>query len=306
MLKGAKPEEFKDLGFGTKITSKEGRIINKDGSFNVERKGFSHFDFYQWLIGISWWKFIFIVFITYFIVNIVFAVFYFIIGVEYLSGIEGSTNFEKFYDAFFFSAQSLTTVGYGRISPIGFYASIIASIESMAGLLGFALATGLMYGRFSRPAAKFIYSDKSIIAPYQEIKGFMIRIANARKNQLIEVEAQVAMTWVDKEKKLRQFEMLKLERSKINFLAMSWTLVHPIDESSPLYNMNKENLEEKKVEFIVLLKAFDESFSQTVYSRNSYLYSEVEWGAKFILAISDNGDGKALLDIDKISLYEKV
>ena len=306
MLKGTIPEEFKDLGFGTKVTSQDGRLINKDGSFNVERKGLSHFDFYQWLIGISWWRFIFIVLVSYFFVNTFFAVIYVVVGVEHLTGIEGNTFEEKFFEAFFFSAQSLTTVGYGRISPVGFYASVVASIESMVGLLGFALATGLMYGRFSRPAAKIIYSDKAIIAPYRGITGFMIRIANARKNQLIEVEAQIAMTWIDKEKKLRQFEILKLERSKINFLSLSWTIVHPIDEHSPLYHLTKEKLKEAKTEFIIMLKGFDETFSQTVYSRNSYLYSEMEWEAKFILAISDNGDGKARLDMDKISAYEKV
>lgn len=292
-----------DLGFGTKALGSRARLLNADGSFNVKRKGlpvFRLYNVYHALITMSWGRFALVILAFYIIVNSIFAMFYLMAGLEHLAGVLGETAFERYLDAFFFSAQTLTTVGYGRISPVGATASIIAAIESLIGLLGFALATGLFYGRFSRPQARILYSKAAVIAPYLEGRGLMFRIANLRSTQLIEVEVQVVISMLKADKKSRTFETLKLERSKISFMALSWTVVHPIDNESPLYGFTEEQLKERDAEFLVVLKGFDDTFSQTVYSRSSYKYHEIKWSSKFVNIIT-GVDGVAILDLDKIS-----
>jgi inward rectifier potassium channel len=219
----------------------------------------------------------------------------------------GTTMTERFWEAFFFSTQSLTTVGYGRLNPVGLGASIVAAVESMIGLLGFALATGLLYGRFSRPVAKILYSKLAIIAPYRGMNGLMVRIANKRKNELIEVEAQMLMSHVeiDAGREVRRFEFLRLELKRINVLSMTWTIVHPIDDTSPMHGMKPEDFKKKKIECVVWLKGFDESFSQTIYSRSSYRYDEIEYGAKFIPLVSPGRKGSVVVALDKIHDFEK-
>ncbi len=279
-------DEFKDLGFGTKASSQKKRLLNSDGSFNVERRGLplkQSLSFYHSLLNISWPKFHLIVFTAYIIINLIFASVYMLIGVQHLNGIVGKTLIENYWESFLFSVQTFTTVGYGGISPAGFLAGAVSAIESLVGLMGFALATGLVYGRFSRPIAKIIYSKNAIIAPYRDNTAFEFRIANARKNQLIEVNIQVmlSMKESDGDKKGRRFYELKLERQKVNFFALSWTVVHPINDDSPLNGFTEKDLIESDAEFLILLKAFDDTFSQTVHSRASYKYDEVIWGARF-------------------------
>jgi len=160
-------DEFKDLGFGVKVSSQKRRLINKDGTFNVERKGLPFFEslsFYHSLVEMSWLKFNGLVVLAYIVINFLFACLYMLIGINHLGGIISKSLIDQFLDAFFFSGQTITTVGYGVIHPVGFWASTISLAESMTGLLGFALATGLLYGRFSRPNAKILYSKNSIIA----------------------------------------------------------------------------------------------------------------------------------------------
>jgi inward rectifier potassium channel len=301
---------LKDPGFGNKDASKGGRYINKDGSFNIRRKGlafYRSFSFYHHLITISWFKFCLYILISYLLINLFFASLYLYTGVEKLGGAQGETSFERFQDAFFFSTQTFTTVGYGRINPIGLSSNIISSLESLCGLLTFALATGLLYGRFSRPNANILFSDQAVIAPYQDITGFMFRIANARENQLINVEAQVAFTRVEKVQgtDVRKYFELNLERDKIDFFSLSWTIVHPIDENSPLWGISKEEFNSSDAEFLILLKAFDDTFSQNVHTRSSYKFNEIAWNYKFVNTFSRE-DGITVLELDKISMIEKV
>jgi inward rectifier potassium channel len=303
-------QTLKDPGFGNKDTSRGGRFINKDGSFNVRRSGLPYyisFSFYHYLISISWFKFCIYILIAYLFINLLFASLYLYTGIEKLGGTNGETAFENFQDAFFFSTQTFTTVGYGRINPIGLSSNIISSMESLIGLLAFALATGLLYGRFSRPNANIIFSDKAVIAPYQGITGFMFRIANARNNELINVEAQVAFTRVEKFQgsDVRKYYELSLEREKVDFFSLSWTIVHPIDENSPLWGVSQEDLNSSDGEFLILLKAFDDTFSQNVHTRSSYKFNEITWNHKFS-SIFKRNDGMTLLELDKISLSEKV
>jgi inward rectifier potassium channel len=302
-------ETLKDPGFGNKDTGKGKRYINKDGSFNVKRRGlsfFRSFSFYHHLITISWVTFSIYILLAHFFVNVLFAGLYICAGLEKLEGISGETFLGKFLDAFFFSVQTFTTVGYGKINPIGIVSNIIASIESLCGWLSFALATGLLYGRFSRPNAKILFSEKAIISPYQDMTGFMFRIANVRENQLINVEVQVAFTRVEKVKEnhVRKYFELVLERDKIDFFSLSWTVVHPIDENSPLWGMSEEDFTNSDAEFLILLKAFDDTFSQNVHTRSSYKFNEIVWNHKFVNTFGRE-DGITVLELDKISTIEK-
>ena len=208
--------------------------------------------------------------------------------------------------AFFFSAQTLSTVGYGHISPAGTATNFVAAFESMIGLLAFAIATGLLYGRISRPSAKVEFSDVILVSPYAANgKGLMFRLANKRRNVLINLNMEIIFSYneVVNGKSIRRFHNLKLERSQVSILTLSWTVVHPIDEQSPLYNMGREDLEAGKAGFSVLLQAFDDTFSQTVHARTSYQYNEMIWGGKFTPAFYDDAEGMVTLDLSKISDY---
>jgi inward rectifier potassium channel len=303
------PED--DLGFGTQPVVKSQPVINKDGSINVKRTGlpfFSTANNYHSLITMSWRKFWAIVFTGYLIANLLFATIYFFLGRDVLDGRSGDTNFDRFMDAFFFSAQTISTVGYGHISPRGMVANSVAALESMVGLLAFALATGLLYGRFSRPSAKILYSDKVLIAPYRDGFGLMFRLANLRRNILIDLEMEVVFGYNDEVngKVIRKFFQLDLERKYVSILTLNWTVVHPLDENSPLKDMTQEELETRQASLSVILKTFDDTFSQTVHSRTSYIYSDVVWGAKFVPVFHRDEDGQAILDMSKISTYELV
>jgi inward rectifier potassium channel len=306
-------EDNKDLGFGTKLTNPNTRLVNRDGSFNVNRRGLSfaqRLNPYHKLISMQWPKFILLLTTAFILINTFFACLYLLLGIEHLSGIRGKSALENFFEAFFFSAQTFTTVGYGGISPVGFGANLLAAFESMAGWMGFALAAGLLYGRFSRPVARILYSDNALIAPYKDISAFMFRMANQRDNELIEVEVQVMLSrieHVEGGKDIRRFYPLKLEREKINFFSLSWTIVHPIDEESPLKGTTPDDFKESDTEFLVLVKAFDDTFSQTVHTRSSYQYDEVVWGAKFVSMFDEQQEGaKINLNLHRISDYTQV
>ena len=299
----------RDLGFGNRLYRRGIRFINKDGSFNTVktgRKWLRPYDLYVMCINMGWGRFLMYIFFYYFSVNTLFSLIYLAVGIEHLEGTVGETPFEHWMDAFFFSAQTITTLGYGRISPVGAPASVVAAFESLIGLLGFALVTGILYGRFSRPNARIKFSENAIVAPYQDRTGLMFRIANERSTELIELEVQFIISYIDFNQRKRAFKPLPLELNKINFLSLSWTIVHPIDEESPLYDMDAEELAEADTEFLILVKGFDDTFSQTVYKRYSYRYDEVVWGAKFISIIVPGENNTLRLELDRINDFEEV
>lgn len=304
------PNRVNDLGLGNKIGATNGRLINPDGSFNVRRRGggLGAINPYQMMIRIRWWKFALVIVISYVVLNALFAGLYLLAGVESLSGSPGEPFSAQFAHAFFFSVQTFTTVGYGSISPNGYLTNIIASLEAMTGLLGFALATGVMYGRFSRPSAKIRYSEYAIVAPYQEVPGFMFRIVNRRQNQLIELEALVVMMWFERVGGdfKPKFEALALERSNVAMFPLSWTLVHPIDADSPLYGKTTGDLEVSNAEFLITIKGFDDTFSQVVHSRHSYKYHDLKWGYRFLPAFHTSESGVTILEINEVDAMEKV
>ncbi len=308
MRENKKKNNTNDLGFGTQIGGK--RNMNKDGTFNVERTGeprFQNYEVFHQLITMSWVKFILLIVISYSTVNLLFAGIYYTIGTDKLSMDSAQmTEGQKFMEVFFFSAQTLTTLGYGRIAPVGALANTVSSIEAMIGLLGFALATGLLYGRFSRPQSKLLYSENAIIAPYRDGIALMFRLTNLRRSQLIEVEIDVQIGYLDNETKSRAFTQLQLERSKINLFPTSWTIVHPIDENSPLYGKSIEQMHQMNLEIYSFLKAFDDSFSQTVYSRTSFKSEEIVYGAKFKPMFTQLPNGNTLLDLRLINAMDSV
>jgi inward rectifier potassium channel len=305
------PED--DLGFGPQPVIKNQPLMNKDGTPNVKRTGLPFFNTansYHTLITMSWTKFWLMVLSAYLIINIVFAFIYVSLGAGSLNGnTNGNTPFDHFMDAFFFSAQTMSTVGYGHIYPKGMFSSSVAALESIMGLLSFALATGLLYGRFSRPSAQISYSKNMLVAPYLENgKGLMFRLANLRRNILIDLQIEIIFSFnetVDG-KTIRRFYPLEVERRKVSILTINWTIVHPLDENSPLKDMTRQDLIETEAGFAVLLKAFDDTFSQTVHSRTAYLANEIVWGAKFKPIFDRAEDGRIVLDLSKISDHEVV
>jgi inward rectifier potassium channel len=299
-----------DPGLTTQYTGTLRRTINKDGSFNVARRGTGWRDIHPFLflISIPWPAFLTLVLAAYLAVNTIFAALYYSLGPGQLVGGDSPHKFDRFLNAFFFSAHTLTTVGYGNIVPGSISANAIAVIEALTGLLGFALATGILFGRFSRPSARIGFSDLALIAPYEGRTSLQFRIVNRRPNALMEVQATVILMLVegDPGKQKRTFQPLALERDKVDFLALSWTIVHPIDEASPLFGKTKEDLDRKQAEFIILIKAFDETFSQVVHARYSYRFDELAWNAKFIPAFDFDETGNMVLNVDKVGSYKQI
>ncbi len=300
-----------DLGFGTKMTDSKTRLITNNGQFNVKRKGQSFwawFNAYNRLITMSWRKFFLLVISIYFVLNLVFASLYYLIGVEHLVGVDMTNTHSQFWDAFFFSAQSLTTVGYGRIAPIGFAASWLASIEALMGLMMFALITGLLYGRFSRPNPRILFSKNAIIAPYLDTNAFMFRMVNEKSNQIINMEVSLVFSKVEEKEgqRNRRYLGLTLERSKVNFFPTNWTLVHAITEESPLFGETLESLAATDAEFMIAVQGIDDTFADAVHIRHSYFHDELVWGAKYKPMLENDGEESYVLDLSKIDDYDQV
>ncbi len=301
-----------NTGFGTNASNYGGRFITKSGNANVKRTGIGLIESISWyhtMLNIPRWKFMVIIVLFYFLVNFLFASIYFGIGVQHLNGVVASTTLDMFGQAFFFSIQTFTTVGYGHVSPSGFLTSFVAAVEALFGLLSFAIATGLFYGRFSKPTAFIRFSENALIAPYGNSTALMLRMTPFKNTNLTDAEAKITLGMVLEEggKPVNKFYTLDLEFAKVNALTLSWTLVHPITENSPLYNFTKEDFESVDGEILVFLKVFDDMFSTTVARRTSYSFSEIVFGAKFIPMFSrSNDDNKTLLHIDKLNLFEKV
>ncbi|MEI2737685.1 MAG: ion channel [Chitinophagaceae bacterium] len=299
-------------GFGTNTNSTGGRFINKDGRANVIKRGVGILNRYSWyhtMLGMRRGKFLLLLFLIYITVNLLFAGIYYLIGIDHLAGVNTGSPWKNFTEVFFFSAQTFTTVGYGRISPVGFAASAVSTFEAFLGLLSFAIATGLFYGRFSRPRAFLRFSKNALIAPFQGGTALMFRIVPYKNNNLSEVEVKLTMaiTSEDNGKLSDKFFDLPLEISKINGLALSWTIVHPITETSPLYGFTKEDIASTDIEIMVFIKGFDEVFSNNVVTRTSYVSDEIVWGAKFRMMYHPSTDkSKTVLDIDKLNVFDHV
>lgn len=304
--------DLNDLGFGSRVSSESRlRLLNRDGSFNVARSGLSFFESinaYHSLLNMRWTGFYATVFAVYIAVNILFASAYSLAGPDALNGLSAMDPLARWVKCFFFSVQTFTTVGYGHISPRTLTANVLVMVETFVGLFSFALSTSLLFARFSRPTARILFSRRALIAPFRDITALQFRIANLRKSQMIEVEARVMASWVTdgKGQRIRHYRSLELERTKVTFFPLHWTIVHPIDEQSPLREFSPEKMREMEMEFLVLLTGIDDTFSQMVHARMSYRFDEVVWGARYvdIFLRSDNEHAGINVDLRRLHEYE--
>jgi inward rectifier potassium channel len=307
-------QDLRDLGFGS-IVSRESkaRLVNRDGSFNVERRGLAFWEYfspYHFMLTINWWQFFGITAAFYLLANTLFAWSYLLCGPASLGTVYAGLEHHTFLRAFFFSVQTLSTIGYGQVFPVGLGANALVTLEALAGLIGFAIVTGLLFARFSRPSAKLLFSSHALIAPYRGIKAFEFRVANARRNEVIEVSAKVMLTKFEMVDgvRTRRYHLLPLERASVTFLPLTWTIVHPIDENSPLYGESLDTLRQSQAEFIALLSGFDETVAATVNQRTSFIPDEVLWGARFanaFLLAQATGSGVSF-DMRRFDAVERV
>ncbi|MEM6347291.1 MAG: ion channel [Bacteroidota bacterium] len=297
-----------DLGFGRSISRNNARLINRDGSFNVKKVnvGLRAINPYLLLVSMPWWKFNLLILGAYTALNVFFALVYVAVGIEHLGGDPAQSFLSQFAMGFYFSVQTFTTVGYGAISPMGHLTSLISSFEALIGLLAFALATGLLFGRFAQPSAKIQFSPQMVMSPYQDINALMFRIVNRRSNQLIDLSIKLALMMYELEDGVEKmkFYNLELERNHVDLFPLTWTIVHPVNKESPLYHLDADTLEMRNAEFLIIISGYDDTFAQMVHQRSSYKCSDIIWGAKFVRAFHTDEKGQSVVDIDKVGICE--
>jgi len=296
-------EEERDLGFGSIVANeRKHRLLNQDGTFNVRREGLAlgeRLNPYHWLLTMTWPRFLAFVIGLFVIENTVFAVVYLMCGPGALATPGTGMPEGRFLQAFFFSVETFATIGYGAVYPVGVAANFIMTVESIVSLIGVALMTGLMFARFSRPVARIRFSRNALIAPYRGFTAFEFRLANVRNSQMLQLEARVLLSRFETHDGVttRQFRELALERKSVVFFPLSWTIVHPIDESSPLYGLTQEDLARTETEFLVLLTGYDETFATTVHARTSYRAEEIVWGRNFA-SVFEKRETESMIRID--------
>jgi inward rectifier potassium channel len=302
-----------DLGFGS-VVARESRkrLLNRDGTFNVRREGLGYWEAlstYHYFLTISWPTFLGYVAGAYVVLNALFAAAFVACGAGALTGFSNESATERFTRAFFFSVHTLATIGYGNIVPVTLAANLLVAFESLVGLLGFAIIAGIMFARFARPRAEIAFSEVAVIAPYRGKTALMFRIVNKKRNEIVEMEAKVLLARRKRGGQVtdRDFIPLKLERERVVFFPLAWTIVHPIDETSPLNTCSPDDLRNLDAELLILLNGFDETFSQTVHTRSSYKVDEIVWGATFRNMFNPlDADGTVSVDIRKLHEVDPV
>jgi inward rectifier potassium channel len=304
---GVKQQPF-DPGITQSYDGSIDRIVNRDGSFNVNRRGarLRDFHFYQFATGLSWPAFVGMVVAAFLAVNAAFTGLYLLCGIGGLQGVDRDGF--AFLHVFFFSVQTLTTVGYGTVAPRAIGADVIASVEAMLGVLGLAFSAALLYGRFSRPVPRITFSTHAVVAPYQGGTGLQLRLANIRRNAIVDLEATLVFMAVEGTGAAarRTYARLELERPTIYFLPLTWTIVHPIDRDSPLFGLDAAALAARSAEILVLIRGFDDTFNQVINARSSYRFDEILWGWRFEPAFHNDEHGRLVLDLGRISAARKV
>lgn len=273
-----------DTGFGDKASQMGGRMVNRDGTFNIQRLGipfFTRVSSYHSMLTMPRWRFILVIFNAYFMMNCFFTLLYWLAGPSGLEGVDSEHSFSRVKELFFFSTQTFTTVGYGRVNPVGELTNWIAAIESLIGFLSFAIAAGLLYGRFSRPRSFVRFSEKMLLTNYQGGKALMFRLVGYKDDHILtNVEIKVSARLFSPEGNY-QFYNLDLERSHVDSLVLNWTIVHPINEKSPFWGLSQEDIQALQPEVSALLIGFDEVYSSTVMARNSYALNDLFFGYRF-------------------------
>ena len=301
-----------DTGFASNSNDMGGRFINKDGTYNLVKEGmpfWKRFSIFNDMLNLPQWKFISIILLFYLSVNLIFAGIYFIIGPAELNGILPGNNWETFKQLFYFSTQTITTVGYGHVSPVGDAANLVAGTEALTGFLSLAIATGLIYGRFSKPRSYLAFSDYALVSPYKEGTGLMFRFAAYKDKHALsdlEIRVNIGMQLLENDIAVYKYFTLTLERNRVESMPMSWTVVHPIEESSPFYGFTETDMKNADVELYVMLRGFDEVFSNYVQQRTSYTYNEIIFNRKFVPMFRESADGKTtILELHKLNIHNK-
>jgi inward rectifier potassium channel len=276
-----------DLGFGRVVSQqRELRLLNRNGTFNVQTRGRGLHAFlaYSNLVSTTWSRFFLFVAILYLALNGFFAVAYVACGPGGLVNTLDTGIHSPFLKAFFFSIHTSATIGYGSVVPVGLPTNTLVALESVVSLLGLAVVTGLVFARFSRPVADILFSQNAVMSWAGNLRAFQFRIINSRNNQIIDLHVRLLVSRFENNASgtaVRRYYALPLERESVVFFPLSWTVVHVIDQQSPLYGVTEEELCSSGAEFLILLTGMDETFSQVVNARSSYRASEIIWDAKF-------------------------
>ncbi|MCB0792845.1 MAG: hypothetical protein H6595_10945 [Flavobacteriales bacterium] len=297
-------QRTEDPGIGLSFERPVDRLLGADGNFRVERIGGINTarQIFLFLTSLNNRRFVGLVLATYAVVILVFAGLYMLIGVDQLQGAELVSIGERWRSALGFSVQTLTTVGYGNIAPMGSGAWVLAAIESMMGILGLGLVSAITYARIARPNARLLFSERGLIAPFREGWSFQVRLANLRSTLMMDVKARMMLVLadVDGQGERLDYYALPLQLKEITFMPLTWTLVHPIDGESPLAGISEQELRERRAEVIVIVQGMDEAYGQNVHSRRSYRWDEIVWGARFERAFRPSDDGGMRLELHKV------
>jgi len=263
----------------------------------ARQRGLSRTDIYHSLLTVSWSGFFGLLTAAYALFNVVFALLYLVQGGAIANAKPGS-----FADAFFFSVQTMATIGYGDMHPATFYANAVVTVEVLLGMTGFALATGLIFARFSRPTARVMFSDVAVVSRYDGVPTLMFRAANQRRNRILEASVNVMLVRNEltaEGQVMRRFYDLKVARRHNPTFVLTWTVMHPIDETSPLHDVGATTLREQEVEIVASISGLDESFAQTIYARKSYQPGDIRWGWRLTDIIGRTSDGRLTVDYDR-------
>jgi inward rectifier potassium channel len=257
-----------------------------------EAGGFS--DFYHWVLTIPWWDFFLILVGIYLGANIIFASLYMLDP----GGVAGARP-HSFADAFFFSVQTLSTIGYGVLTPKSLYANVVVTAEAFSGLGLVAVATGLIIARISRPTARMIFTRFAVITPVDGTPTLMFRAANQRGNQILEAQASLNMfhqITTAEGLEVRTFKELPLVRARQPMFVLTWLLMHRIDETSPLFGCTEASLQAEGAELVVTLNGVDEIFGQRIYARHSYLADEILFDRQLADVLTTDDDGRRVVN----------
>jgi len=279
-----------------------------EGTISARRIGVGHHvqsEVYHALINMNWWRFFAWLGLVYVAFAFLFALAYSLADVGNMKGLS-TGRVEQFLEVFLYSAQTLSTLGGIGITPVGLINNVIFTLESVIALLGAAVITGLLYVRFSRSSARIVYSDKALIGPYRQGKALMMRIGNAKKNELMEVVALINFVNYKDNTIRKEYTELILERNRIPYLPTTWTIVHPIDERSPFFGQDDTMTQTREFDIMVTLMGLDRVTGQTVFSAHSYTDLDIVWNARFASCSEVNDDGMTIVHLNKIGEYEIV
>ena len=254
-------------------------------------------DAYHSLLTTTWLQFFGIVLAAYLGANLLFATGYLAIG----DGIEEARP-GSFSDAFFFSVQTMATIGYGKMAPRGLAANLLVTVEALIGLLGLALVTGLVFAKFSRPTARVIFSREAVITRFDGVPSLLVRMANERGNQIAEAQAHLVLLRSERTaegEQVRAAHDLRLRRSHSAFFAFTWLVVHPITPDSPLHGETEESLRAKDVDLVASMTGLDETLAQSVHARHAWTPDQIHWGHRFADVLVTLPDGRRAIDYRK-------